>query len=49
MQGGVRKQARRDDVSQLSIHTAPLEAERRVLKFSAFLETDAQGTKADEK
>lgn len=50
VQGGVRKPARRvDDVSQLSMHTAPLEAEKRVLKFSAIIETDLQGTKADEK
>ena len=45
VRGGVRKSARipmKDDVSQLSIHTAPIQKEPRVLEFDAIIGHEEQ-------
>lgn len=48
--GGVRKPNRtavKDDVSQMSIHTAPLAVEPRILEFNAIIKADIEGKETD--
>ena len=48
VQGGVCKVGRSDGSSRLSIQTAPLVNERRILEFNAIVGADAPETKADD-